>query len=510
MTNQRANSATKSATTICELIAARDPLGIWCRTPNGETITFDELLSSTERLSRRLNSVAQVSGTARHEDEITIALVLPQGVQLAVALLASMYCGIAAPLNPKGTAAEFACSFENLRPSVIITDPSLYPKAIEAASNLGIEVRNFSDSNSSLTLADSGTFSSGVAPSLRTAADVALTLETSGTTARPKRVDLTHAQLLHSARSVATTIELNATDHGLVMMPLFHIHGIVGSLLSSLTTGASVVIAPFDPIQFNRLVSKARPTWMSAVPTMLQAITSRETSSPFQGMRLIRSSSAPLADSVWTDVERLYGCPIVNSYGMTEAAHQVTSNGLSANRRQFGTVGWPVDLDLNVQPEAGPQAAFGEGEILIRGVSVIQSYGWRDPASEDPFVDGWFRTGDRGTVRENKCVTLNGRLKELINVAGEKVSPFEVENALQLHPLVTTAVAFATPCPHRGEQVSAVVTVCGEVTNSELRTFVRELLAKHKTPQRIHIVDQIPLGPTGKVQRRLLGATFSE
>ena len=425
-----------------------------------------------------------------------IAVLLPQGPRLPAALLGVMTAGVAVPLNPRLTSDELLFTMRDAAVDMLIVDDGANATrdAVAAATQLGVPVRRLTDEPLAARR-----------PRTPTGHDTALLLHTSGTTARPKLVPLSHRNLLASAAAVAASMSLDGDDHGLAVMPLFHIHGIVGSLLSSLWAGAALTVAPFDALRVQGQLVRGRHTWMSAVPTMYQALLLRPPTAGDLLLRRMRSSSSTLPPSVWRAVEERFGCPVVNSYGMTEAAHQMCSTGIGTDTAEFATVGRAAGPEVAVLTASGVQHT-GEGELVVRGPSITQGYVSPPGANDSAFVQSWFRTGDTGALHPDGRVVLQGRLKELINVGGEKVSPFEVDDVLLAHPAVGEAVAFAAPSRLLGEEVHAVVTLRTTVEEADLQRFAREHLAKFKVPTRIHIVDEIPKGSTGKVQRIRLAA----
>jgi acyl-CoA synthetase (AMP-forming)/AMP-acid ligase II/acyl carrier protein len=337
----------------------------------------------------------------------------------------------------------------------------------------------------------------------------ALTLHTSGTTSRPKMVPLTHANLCAGANNVAGALRLAPDDRCLNVMPLFHIHGLVAALLASLTAGASVVCTSgFLATQFFDWLEGVRPTWYTAVPTMHQSILGRAQQNAEiiarRPMRLIRSSSSSLAPQVMAGLEAAFRAPVIEAYGMTEAAHQMASNPLPPHARKPGSVGLPSGPEIAVVGPEGEHLGAGErGEVVIRGPNVTRGYVNNPAANHDAYIDGWFRTGDQGFLDGDGYLFLTGRLKELINRGGEKISPREVDEALMDHPAVAQAVAFALPDPRLGEDVAAAVVLRpgATATSLELRQFAASRLADFKVPARVVFVDAIPKGPTGKLQR---------
>jgi acyl-CoA synthetase (AMP-forming)/AMP-acid ligase II len=329
-------------------------------------------------------------------------------------------------------------------------------------------------------------------------------------------VPLTHANLAASARNIGRSLQLTPADLCLNVMPLFHIHGLVAAVLASLAAGASVVCTSgFDAMKFFSWLAESEATWFTAVPTMHQAILSRadRNREPLSRSRLrfVRSSSAPLPPKVMAALENVFGVPAVEAYGMTEAAHQIASNPLPPGERLAGSVGLAAGPDLAVMAPGGRLVASGEaGEIVIRGANVTSGYDNNPEANAQAFVDGWLRTGDLGVVDGAGYVRLIGRLKEIINRGGEKISPREVDEVLMDHPSVDQAVAFAVPHAMLGEEVAAAVVLkeAATATAGELRRFAAERLADFKVPRRFVFVDDIPKGATGKLQRNGLAAVF--
>jgi acyl-CoA synthetase (AMP-forming)/AMP-acid ligase II len=470
---------------------------------SGAALTYGDLREAVEHLRAELARC----GVGRGD---TIALLLPNGPELVVAFLAAVTAGAVAPLNPAYRAEELRFYLGDLRPRALITRGDLGAEARGAAPEgialleLGGDARSPSLAGPTGVAADRGE---------PAADDVALLLHTSGTTARPKLVPLTQRNLAASASNIASWLQLGPADRCLNVMPLFHIHGLMAAVLASLAGGASVVATPgFDGFKFFEWLGRLEPTWYSAVPTMHQLILERaprhEDVLAAQRLHFIRSSSAGLPPSVFAALEQRFGAPVIESYGMTEATHQMTSNPLPGRvpglERRAGTVGAPAGAEIRILDPGGRPLAAGErGEVAIRGAGVTLGYVENPEANAAAFSDGWFRTGDEGYLGEDGALTLTGRLKELINRGGEKVAPLEVDDALLQHPAVAQAVAFAVPHPKLGEEVGAAVVLAeGQVVEaSELRAFAAERLAAFKVPRSIVIVDEIPKGPTGKLQR---------
>ncbi len=442
-----------------------------------------------------------------------VAMVLPNGPEMAVAFLGVATCAVAAPLNPAYRAEEFDFYLSDLEARVLLIEEGLDSPARTVAQRRGIaivDVRSLAGQPAgSLQLLREGKPVAPAKPDFGGAEDGALVLHTSGTTSRPKIVPLAQKNLLASARNISGCLALTPADRCLVIMPLFHIHGLIGALTSSMRAGASVFCPPgFNALKFFSWLDESNATWYSAVPTMHQAILARAERNrdvlTRRKLRLIRSSSASLPPQVMRDLESVFGCPVIESYGMTEACHQMSSNPLPPRARKPGTVGVAAGPDVAIMGGDGTLLGRGEaGEIVIRGENVTAGYANNPKANAEAFRNGWFRTGDLGRLDAEGYLTIEGRLKEIINRGGEKIAPREVDEALLDHPAVDQAVTFALPHDKLGEDVAAAVVLREGKTASEaeLREFVARKLADFKVPRRIIFLAEIPKGPTGKQQR---------
>ncbi len=337
--------------------------------------------------------------------------------------------------------------------------------------------------------------------------DVALMLHTSGTTGRPKRVPLRHRNLTASVANIVATYQLGPADVSLCAMPLFHVHGLLASAMSTLATGGTLVVpAPFNPLGFWQVMRGHRPTWYSAVPTIHRMVLSRardERPEGSESLRFVRSCSSALAPELMADLERRLGAPVLEAYGMTEACHQIASNPLPPAPREPGSVGAGTGVQVAVLDDDGVELSAGTaGQVAIKGPNVIDGYADNPEANAESFVDGWFLTGDQGMLDERGYLRLISRIKELINRGGEKISPREVDEVLLRHPAVAEAVAFGSPHPTLGEEVAAAVVLSGEASEQDLLAYCRGQLAAFKVPRKLHIVAEIPRTATGKVQRR--------
>jgi acyl-CoA synthetase (AMP-forming)/AMP-acid ligase II len=292
-------------------------------------------------------------------------------------------------------------------------------------------------------------------------------------------------------------------------MPLFHIHGLIAAVLSSVGAGGSTVCTPgFNALKFFAWLEEAKPSWYTAVPTMHQAILTRaernKETIARAGLRFIRSSSASLPPQVMQELEAVFGAPVIESYGMTEAAHQMTSNPLPPRPRKPGSVGIAAGPEVRIMDEEGNLLGSGAlGEVVIRGPNVTKGYEANPDANLKGFANGWFRTGDQGTIDAEGYLRITGRLKELINRGGEKVSPLEVDEIVMDHPAVAQVVTFAMPHDKLGEEVAAAIVLReGQTaTEREIRDFAAKRLADFKVPRKVVFLPEIPKGATGKLQR---------
>ena len=439
-----------------------------------------------------------------------VGIVLPNGPEMAAAFLSVAGSTTAAPLNPTYREDEFDFYLGDIEAKALIVQAGLDSPARAVAARRGIAVVELAPN----AAGPAGGFALSAPPMDRGPADpkadqVALVLHTSGTTSRPKIVPLSHRNLTASAGNIVRILALAPADRCLVIMPLFHIHGLVGALLSSLAAGASVHCPPgFNALKFFAWLDEVEATWYTAVPTMHQAILARaERNAEIlarRRLRFIRSSSASLPPAVMRALEATFGCPVIESYGMTEAAHQMTSNPLPPAARKPGTVGLAAGPEVAIMGSGGALLPRGAaGEIVIRGANVTAGYANNPKANGEAFTNGWFRTGDEGVLDVEGYLSITGRLKEIINRGGEKIAPREVDDVLMEHGAVAQAVTFAMPHEKLGEEVAAAVVLREgqRASEQELRDFVAQRLADFKVPRRILFLPEIPKGATGKLQR---------
>ncbi len=529
--------------------AAAQPAAPALLAPGRQTLSYAALLAHLETTVQALRA----AGIQRND---RVAILLPNGPDMATAFLAVACAAAAAPLNPAYRANEFDFYLGDLDAKALIIQQDLDSPARDVARQRGIPLLELtpqaaagdftlsrglgsrSDSAGvSKPAADNlGITEGGETPPLQPTsqpdpADIALVLHTSGTTSRPKIVPLTQANLAASADNIRRTLALTPADRCLNIMPLFHIHGLMAALLASLAAGASVVCTPgFQSADFFGWMDAFQPTWYTAVPTMHQSILTRAAAhQPVIAripLRFVRSSSASLPPQVMAALEDAFACPVIEAYGMTEAAHQMASNPLTGPRKP-SSVGLPAGPEIAIMDQESPElrAPGQPGEIVIRGTNVTPGYAANPAANAQAFTPladfdrlnptepveaspsagsggAWFRTGDQGYLDADGYLHLTGRIKEIINRGGEKISPREIDEVLLDHPAVAQAVAFAMPDAALGEEVAAAVVLReAGVTETDLRHFAAQKLADFKIPRKILILDDIPKGATGKIQR---------
>ncbi|HVO02393.1 MAG TPA: acyl--CoA ligase [Candidatus Cybelea sp.] len=490
-------------TTVAALLRQGDVAAEAIGAPGRRSLARGELVALVDRVGGALRAI----GIGPQD---SIGIVMPNGPEMAAAFLSVACSAIAAPLNPAYRQDEFDFYLGDLDAKALIIQAGPDSPARAVAAKRGIRVIELTPDETgpagAFTL--SIPFATGSA-STPSPDDVALVLHTSGTTSRPKIVPLTHGNLAASAKHIATTLSLTPADRCLVIMPLFHIHGLIGALLSSMRAGASVHCPPgFNALKFFAWLDETRATWYTAVPTMHQAIVGRaERNAEILArcrLRFIRSSSSSLPPQVMKQLEETFGCPVIESYGMTEASHQMASNPLPPAPRKPGTVGIAAGPEVAIMDQAGQLLARGAtGEIVIRGPNVTKGYANNPKANGEAFSNGWFRTGDQGVMDAEGYLSITGRLKEIINRGGEKIAPREVDEVLMDHPAVAQVVTFAMPHEKLGEDVAAAVVLKdGEsATEPELKDFVASRLADFKVPRKILFLPEIPKGATGKLQR---------
>ena len=494
-----------TADTIRDLLATGKDAAPAIGAPERKPLDFAGLRALGAATVSRLNGF----GLGRND---RVGIVLANGPEMAAAFLCIAQACTTAPLNPAYRAEEFDFYLGDLDAKGLVVEAGSTSPAIAVAEARGIPIIRLSADPAGP--AGNFTLHADIAgkparPGFAAADDVALVLHTSGTTSRPKIVPLNQRNVAATARHIRASLALTPADRCLNIMPLFHIHGLMAATLSSLGAGASVHCTPgFNALKFFAWMQEVKPTWYTAVPTMHQAILARAERNrdviAANPLRFIRSSSSSLPPQVMGEMERIFATPVIEAYGMTEAAHQMASNPLPPRPHKPGAVGIAAGPEVAIMDLAGNLLPRGEiGEVVIRGPNVTLGYENNAKANAENFTNGWFRTGDQGRFDEDGYLYLTGRLKEIINRGGEKISPREVDEVLMDHPAVAQVVTFAMPHDKLGEEVAAAVVLREgqSASERELRDFAASHLADFKVPRKVLIMAAIPLGATGKLQR---------
>jgi oxalate---CoA ligase len=494
------------AKTIVELLGHDKVTEPAISSPDRQALTYAGLRSQMSRTVEKLNEL----GIGRNDP---VAIVLPNGPEMASAFVSIAAGATTAPLNPNYRENEFEFYLSDLNAKLLIVMEGDETPARSAAKNIGLPIAELSSGGEEtaglFTIAGEKVGDKPQLGGYAEAEDIALVLHTSGTTSRPKIVPLSHVNICATAWNVQQSLALTSDDRCLNIMPLFHIHGLMAAVLGSLGAGASVCCSPgFNALKFFAWLKEVNPTWYTAVPTMHQAILGRAPRNleiiNQSNLRFLRSSSASLPPQVMSALEETFNAPVVEAYGMTEAAHQMACNPLPPRARKPGTVGVAAGPEVSImdfEKEHLPPGSIGE--VVIRGSNVTPGYQNNPEANASEFIGGWFRTGDQGVMDEDGYLRLTGRLKEIINRGGEKISPREVDEVILDHPAVAQVVTFAMPHDKLGEEVAAAIILNEDIaaTESEIREFARKKLADFKVPRKVLFLDEIPKGPTGKLQR---------
>jgi oxalate---CoA ligase len=475
--------------------------------PGRRALTFAGLRDRVFALKGDLNR----AGIGRGD---RVAIVLPNGAEMAVCCVGTVTCAVAAPLNPSYTADELRLYFTRLRPKALITLRGLEGPAREVASEFQVQVLDLEPELSS----SAGTFrlSGGAVtsrgdPDWNAEDDLAYIVLTSGTTSHQKLVPVKQKQLLAYASGVRSSLEVGPADRTLLVMPLFHGAGLKSSCLIPLINGCSLVCLPeFEVTAFFEAMDAFRPTWITAGYAFQRAILERagEYRDIVQRSRLrfIRSGSGRLDPEVKEGLESAFGTPVIDVYSSSETG-AIASSPMPPDKSKPGTVGRPIFNEVAIMRADGTLLGpEGEGEIVVRGPSVFEGYLDDPEANKAAFVDGWYRTGDLGRLDEDGFLTITGRATEVINRGGEKISPREIEAVIARHDTVLDVKAFGVPHSSLGEEVAAAVVLRAgaPVAEEVLKKLALNHLAGFKVPRRIFFRDAFPLGPTKKLDVRAL------
>ncbi|KAF2642260.1 acetyl-CoA synthetase-like protein [Massarina eburnea CBS 473.64] len=477
--------------------------------PTPLTISYQKLTADVQSFQQQLAKVGISAQSA-------VSIALPNTYEFIVSFIAASWQrAIAAPLNPAYKQSEFEFYIDDLSSAIALVPKGAFAQdaaAVRAARKYQAAIAEcyYNGNEVVLDVKEAGKLAGKSSPVLSAQPDdTALVLHTSGTTGRPKAVPLSHRNLLRTMKNIQATYQLSALDRTMLVMPLFHVHGLLAGFLAPLASGGSVVVpSKFSASEFWKDFVKHQANWYTAVPTIHQILLRSPLPTPVPHIRFIRSCSSPLSPKVFHELEKAFGAPVLEAYAMTEAAHQMTSNPLPPGKRQPGSVGIGQGVEIKILDEAGNEVAQGkESEICIKGENVTKGYLNNPAANASSFhKNGFFRTGDQGKQDSDGYVIITGRIKELINKGGEKISPIELDNVIAQHPAVSEAVSFALEDEMYGQDVGlAVVVKPGQQLNAEeLKTWLTSRVAKFKLPKQVFFTDIMPKTATGKIQRRLV------
>ena len=494
--------------TIRNMINQQNDDLIFLTSEKNEKLSYGEFKIFNEKISRQLAATNIINSDRA-------AIVLPNGPLMASSFLSISSYMSAAPLNPLYKQEEFEFYLDDLKPKFLLVEPNSKSLAVIAAKNLNIPVFEMKISDNQ-PLGTFELFDKETDYKNPNDYDEALVLHTSGTTSRPKIVPLSNLNIFTSAVNISKSLKLTADDHCLNIMPLFHIHGLIAVLSASAKVGASVCASNgFNALKFLDLAETQNITWYSGVPTMHQAILLRAQKNSDKAkklnLRFIRSSSASLPPAIFEQLNDIFQTPVIEAYGMTEATHQMASNPLPPAIQKPGLVGMPAGPEICIMNDKNEKLPQGEiGEICIKGDNVTNGYENNPEANKQSFVNDWFRTGDEGFFDEDGYLKISGRLKEIINKGGEKISPLEVDNILMDFPPIDQALCFGYKDKMLGEDIAVAIKLKENksCTEDDIKSYANEKLAKFKIPKKIFIVEDIPKGATGKLQRIGLAKKF--
>ena len=494
--------------TIRNMINQQNDDLIFLTSEKNEKLSYGEFKIFNEKISRQLAATNIINSDRA-------AIVLPNGPLMASSFLSISSYMSAAPLNPSYKQEEFEFYLDDLKPKFLLVEPNSKSLAVIAAKNLNIPVFEMKISDNQ-PLGTFELFDKETDYKNPNDYDEALVLHTSGTTSRPKIVPLSNLNIFTSAVNISKSLKLTADDHCLNIMPLFHIHGLIAVLSASAKVGASVCASNgFNALKFLDLAETQNITWYSGVPTMHQAILLRAQKNSDKAkklnLRFIRSSSASLPPAIFEQLNDIFQTPVIEAYGMTEATHQMASNPLPPAIQKPGLVGMPAGPEICIMNDKNEKLSQGEiGEICIKGDNVTNGYENNPEANKQSFINDWFRTGDEGFFDEDGYLKISGRLKEIINKGGEKISPLEVDNILMDFPPIDQALCFGYKDKMLGEDIAVAIKLKENksCTEDDIKSYANEKLAKFKIPKKIFIVEDIPKGATGKLQRIGLAKKF--
>ncbi|MFQ2839834.1 FadD7 family fatty acid--CoA ligase [Mycobacterium paragordonae] len=469
-------------------------------------ITYRDLLRLADDLAAQLSGAGLAPGDR-------VALRAGSNAEFVVALLAALRAGlIVVPLDPALPVADQRARSEAAGARAVLVDgegSEWWPVAVTSVDGEWTAQLKASTEPGPVTDSPAGLHD-----------DDAMIMFTGGTTGLPKMVPWTHDNIAGSVRAIVAGYQLGPRDATVAVMPLYHGHGLIAALMSTLASGGTVLLPArgrFSAHTFWDDIDAVGGTWYTAVPTIHQILLERAAAAPAESpratLRFIRSCSAPLTPEVARALQLEFSAPVLCAFGMTEATHQVASTGIDQEVNpavSTGLVGRSTGPQIRIAGNDGaPLQPGAVGEVWLRGATVVRGYLGDPKITEANFTDGWLRTGDLGTLSEDGDLSIRGRIKELINRGGEKISPERVEGVLATHPNVLEVAVFGVPHPMYGEAVAAVLVPRGSAPGAEeLTEFCRDRLAPFEIPATFQLADELPHTAKGSLDRRAVSARF--
>ena len=455
------------------------------------TISYAQLTRDILNFQKRLAALGATPQAA-------VSICLPNSYAFIVSFLAASWQrAIAAPLNSAYKQEEFEFYIQDLGSAGALVPQGAFARddaAVRAACRHRAAIAEcyWDGSEVVLDVKEPGKLSGKGNSELQVPHpdDVALVLHTSGTTGRPKAVPLTHRNLIRTMRNIRATYQLGPADRTMLVMPLFHVHGLLAGFLAPLFSGGSVIVPlKFSAGEFWDDFISHKANWYTAVPTIHQLLLKSPPPRSLPPIRFIRSCSSPLSPNVFHELEKAFKAPVLEAYAMTEAAHQISSNPLPPAKRYPGTVGFGQGVEIKIMDRNGSEVPLGsEAEICVRGENVTNGYLNNPDANKSSFTtDGFFRTGDQGKKDQNGCVVITGRIKELINKGGEKISPIEIDNVISHHPAVSEAVSFAVEDELYGQDIGVAIVLKEhhDLSKEQLMDWMKQKVVKFKLPRQV-------------------------
>ncbi len=478
-------------------------------------ITYRDLAQLVDELARRLIQGGLVAGDR-------VGLRVPSSAEFVVGLLAASRAGlVVVPVDPALPVPDQRARMSAARARVVLVNGSgetgesalrCWPISVRAGS--GIEDAGV-DLDATSPLEPVTAAPAGLRP------DDAMIMFTGGTTGSPKMVPWTHDNIACSVRDVIATYGLGPDDATVAVMPLFHGHGLIAALLATLASGGALLLPDrgrFSAHTFFDDLRSVGATWFTAVPTIHRIVLDRaaaEAGRERPPLRFVRSCSAALSPATAQELRTAFAAPVLGAYGMTEATHQMTSMKADPEEVEPGLVGVSSGVEISIIGDDGRPCPPGEvGEIRVRGRTVVRGYLGDQAATAETFTAGWLHTGDLGSLSATGELTLRGRIKEMINRGGEKISPQRIEDVLIGHPKVIEAAVFGVPDELYGETVAAVVLLdtaaSPDPVVAELVELCRERLAAYEVPTKIQVAEELPHTAKGSVDRRAVANQFGK